>query len=358
MPRFLATSLLFLASFLLKAQDLPRFQPTNDLPPFQPSHEQMVQRYIRAERLDSLTKNAVFKSTIEAHWSQDGTSFWYCNILKDSAREYFRVTAATGRKIKISAPDPNLTPDDATVSPARRQRDGRFGDFRNGSTSPDGQWEGYIGKGNLFIRPATGGAPIQVTTDGSENAPYGAMTWSPDSKYLAGYRIHPVKDSSVYFILTSVPGTTRGQVRGRPYKQPGDPFTTYDLFLFPIGKSPVRVSAETIDFPGYAPQLHWRYDNPRFFTYEKFDRGHQRYRIIEVDATSGDTRNIVDERTKTFIYMARQNTYYPDSSNFLIRTSEKDGWRHLYLVDLVTGHEQPITKGNWVVRDVDSIDRR
>jgi len=368
---------LFIAANLpLLAQNSP-LQPSHGLPRFQPTHDQMVQRYIRASRLDSLTKNAVFKTTIEAHWSEDGTSFWYCNILKDSAREYFRVTAATGRKEKISAPIPDAAPD-ATVSPARRQRDHQYGDFRNGSISPDGKWQGYIEKGNLFIRPIVGGSPIQVTTDGSENTPYGAMTWSPDSKYLAGYLIHPVEDSSVYFILTSVPGTTRGQLKGRPYKQPGDPFTTYDLFLFPIDELPfsshqasfnasqgsssspigVRVRTETIDFPGYAPQLHWRYDNPRFFTYEKFDRGHQRFRIIEVDASTGNTRNIVDEKTKTFIYMARQNTYYPDSANLLIRTSEKDGWRHLYLVDLITGHEQSITKGSWVVRDVDSIDRR
>lgn len=348
MFKFLATSLLLLAASLLKAQSLSS-QSSQDLPPFHPSHDEMVQRYIRAERLDSLTKNAVFKSTVDAHWSPDGTSFWYCNILKDSAREYFRVTAATGRKEKISAPDPALASnlDHATISPRT-------------NTSPDGKWKWYIEKGNLFIRRATEGGPaIQVTTDGTEDNPYGAMTWSPDSKYLAGYLIHPVKDSSVYFILTSVPGTTRGQLRGRPYKQPGDPFTTYDLFIFPVAQSGgVKVKAESIDFPGYAPHLHWRYDNPRFFTYEKFDRGHQRFRIIEVDASTGNTRNIVDEKTKTFIYMARQNTYYPDSSHFLIRTSEKDGWRHLYLLDLLTGNEQPITKGSWVVRDVDSIDRR
>ncbi|HVU56588.1 MAG TPA: prolyl oligopeptidase family serine peptidase [Puia sp.] len=345
---------LLLAGPLLKAQDLPRFQPT---------HEQMVQRYIRAEKLDSLTRNAVFKTNVDAHWSADGTSFWYVNVLKDSVREYFRVVAATGRKEKISGPDQGFSSDQAptqSAAPATRQRSRRSSDFRSGNISPDGKWEGYIEKGNLFMRPVTGGTPIQYTTDGSETTPYGAMSWSPDSKYLAGFLIHPVKDSSVYFVLSSVPGTTRGQLKGRPYKQPGDPFTTFDLFLFPIGPQPtaVRVNTGTIDFPGYAPQLHWRYDNPRYFTYEKFDRGHQRFRVIEVDATTGNTRNIVDEKTRTFIYMARQFTEYPDSTHFLIRTSEKDGWRHLYLVDLTTGNEQPITKGSWVVRGVDSIDRR
>ncbi|MES1160799.1 MAG: DPP IV N-terminal domain-containing protein, partial [Bacteroidota bacterium] len=320
---------------------------------FQPTHEQMIARYRRAEQIDSLTKNAVFKSTIEAHWASDGKSFWYCNILKDSVREYIHVEAATGKKEKITSAVPELP----VPAVERRQRGGRFGNFRNGSISPDKQWEAYIQKGNLFVKPVGGGTPLQFTTDGSEEMPYGAMAWSPDSKYLAGYLIHPVRDSSVYFVLTSVAGTTRGQLRQRPYKQPGDPFTTYDLYLFSIPqKTALRVNTETIDFPDNAPQIHWRYDNPRYFTYEKFDRGHQRFRVIEVDANTAQTRNIVDEKTQTFIYLSHQYTYYPQGSNLLIRSSEKDGWRHLYLVDLLTGNEQLITKGNWVVRNVDSVD--
>jgi len=321
---------------------------------FQPTHAQMVERYRRAAKTDSLTRNAVFKRTVDAHWAKDETSFWYCNLLKDSVREYIHVDASTGKKEKMAPPPPEV------VAPAADGRPGggtRFGNFRNGPVSPDKKWEAYIEKGNLFVKPANGGTPVQFTTDGSDSIPYGAMTWSPDSKYLAGYLIHPVRDTEVHVILTSVPGTTRGQLRSRPYKQPGDPFTSYTLFLFPIGQpKAVAVQTETIDFPGYAPSFHWRYDNARFFTYEKFDRGHQRVRVIEVDAQTAQTRNIVDEKTPTFIYQARQYMYYPAGSNLLIRSSEKDGWRHLYLVDLVSGREQPITKGQWVVRNVDSID--
>ena len=232
--------------------------------------------------------------------------------------------------------------------PGHRRPGRRFNNFRGGSTSPDKKWDAYIEKGNLFVKPANGGAAIQFTTDGSEAVPYGAMAWSPDSKYLAGYFIHPVKDSSVYFVLSSVPGTTRGQLRGRPYKQPGDPFTTYDLFLFPVDQQKaVKVNTETIDFPEGAPELHWHYNNAQFFTYEKFDRGHQRLRVIEVNAATAQIRNVIDEKTNTFIYLDRQYMNYPAGSNLLVHTSEKDGWRHVYITDLVTGKEQLVTKGNW-----------
>ncbi|MBS1567464.1 MAG: prolyl oligopeptidase family serine peptidase [Bacteroidetes bacterium] len=343
------SSRLLLAGIALAAGQYLRSQP---LPRFQPTHAQMVQRYLHAASMDSLTKNAVFKTNITAHWSADSRNFWYCNELPDNSREYFQVDAASGKKEKIAAREAP-----APIPPSDNRPFGRQGSFRNGAISPDKKWQASIEKGNLYIKPATGGDAIACTSDGTDDNPYGAMSWSPDSKYLMGYRIHPVKDSSVYFVLTSLPNTTRGQLRSRPYKQPGDPFTSYELYIFPVDQHRgIKVNTEVIDFSGFAPQPHWHYDNPGLFTYEKFDRGHQRMRVMEVNAATAQTRTIVDEKTNTFIYMNRQFMYYPTGSNLLIRTSEKEGWRQLYLVDLSTGNEQRITHGDWVVRTIDSID--
>ena len=43
-----------------------------------------------------------------------------------------------------------------------------------------------------------------------------------------------------------------------------------------------------------------------------------------------------------------------DDGKEIIWASERDGWEHLYLYDGVTGKvKNQITKGNWVVRNVD-----
>lgn len=341
---------IFLPLFLifgkrLLAQDIPRYQPT---------HKEIVERYRRATKIDSLTKDAVFKYTVDAHWSADGTTFWYCNVLKDSVLEYVSVDAVSGKKTILSSPPPIVSPQ-TSGSSARRRREA-YSQFRGGNLSPDKKWEAYIQEGNLFVKPAKGGETKQLTEDGTQEVPYGHMAWSPDSEYLAGYLIHPVEDSSIYYVLTSVPGTTRGQLQSQSYKQPGDPFTTYDLYLFHLdGKRALKVDTPPLDFAN-APALQWNKDDARYFNYEKFDRGHQRYRVVGVDSHTGKARNIVDEKTDKFIYHDRQLSYYPKGSNWLIRTSEKDGWRHLYLIDLVSGDERAITKGNWVVRDIDSVD--
>lgn len=374
--------------------------------PFQPTHQEMVARYRRAARIDSLTKNVIFKSTVKANWEPGGKAFWYYNLLKDSVREYLYVDvwkgtrqpafdqkrlaeglAAAGLTVdaarlpitglhinkhllqveikgqwyqcaldnyvcsKITAP-----PADTTHYTGLTHAPSRWQDFHTDKQSPDKQWEAYIQEGNVFVKPSAGGEPIQFTTDGTVAEPYGSLAWSPDSKYIVGYHIHPVEDSLVYYVLSSVPGTTRGQLRSQPYKQPGDPFTTYTMFLFNLEqKKAVKVNTEIIDFFP-APVLHWRTGDSRFFCYEKADRGHQRFRVLEVDAATAHVRTVVDEQTQTFIYEQRIFTNYPAGTNQLIRTSEKDGWQHIYLVDILTGKEQQVTKGNWVVRGIDSID--
>jgi dipeptidyl aminopeptidase/acylaminoacyl peptidase len=371
---------------------------------FHPSRIEMMKRYLRAAKIDSMTKNAVFKTTVTANWQEGGKAFWYRNLLKDSVQEYLYVDVVKSKKqpafnrqrlaeglknidIQIDSLRPSITNLDLqpgkllrfTLKGQRiecdltnytctkitmpetkannmpRERFGR-GSFPNGDTSPDKQWQGYLEKGNLFVKPVKGGAAVQLTTDGTTEKPYGVVRWSPDSKYLVGYHIDPVKDALVYYILTSLPNTTRGQLQSQPYKQPGDSFTVYTPFVFNLEQQKaIKVNAEPIDFL-YAPEPHWRGNDARYFTYEKTERGHQRFRVIEVDATTASTRTVVDEQTKTFIYDQRNFTDYLPATNQLVRTSEKDGWNHIYLVDLVSGKEQAITKGSWVVRGVDSID--
>jgi len=102
---------------------------------------------------------------------------------------------------------------------------------------------------------------------------------------------------------------------------------------------------------------------PAAFYYSQEDRGHQRFRVIEVDCQTGATRNIVDEKTRTFIWTAHTEMLGLNlvngltNSDEMIYVSERDGWRHLYLVSAKEGGiKNQITKGPWVVRGIDRID--
>ena len=385
------------------------------LPAYMPSRYEMLDRYRFAMQSDStINRGKIFNTSIQANWLKGGKEFWYRKAFKDSVRAYILVDAASGKKkplfnheklatalskvtqktfkadklllsniildnenkqIHFEADDKMWNCDLRTYncqstgavipSEQRPPRWNRREDFKRSrwwgfdtdSLSPDKLWAAYIKDGNVFLRSMNdSNVIVQYTNDGSEEKPYGSLAWSPDGKYVVGYRITPYKDSSVYYVLTSASNTTRGQLRSQEYKQPGDPFTNYEMFLFRLAdKKAVKVNTEIIDFFP-APYLHWANNNSDRFLYEKVDRGHQRFRIIEVDAKTAQARTIVDEQTKTFIYENKILTEYLPETNEILWVTEKDGWRHIYLVNSLTGNMQLVSKGNWVVRDVDSID--
>ena len=237
-------------------------------------------------------------------------------------------------------------------------RPSRYDSFQTDSLSGDGKLAVTIRAGNVYVKDMHTGKLQQMTHDGTTENPYGSVAWSPDSKYFVAYHIFPVIDSSVYYVLSSVPGTTRGQLRSHPYKQPGDPFTAYVMHVFhPLTGQDIKVRTDTIDyFP--APMIHWNTADPSSFIYERIDRGNQEFRVIQVHALSGDTTELYKERTKTFIYESRLMTYYLPETHEFIYSSEKDGWQHLYLRNTRTKKESKITSGDWVVREIDSVDNK
>src|SRR4029078_8667303 len=86
-------------------------------------------------------------------------------------------------------------------------------------------------------------------------------------------------------------------------------------------------------------------------------RGHQRFRIYEVDSQTGKTRAVYDEQAKTFIDSTYNSfIYYTKGNAEILFASERDGWKHLYLIDAETGNVKPITSGPWVMRGVTRVD--
>lgn len=103
-------------------------------------------------------------------------------------------------------------------------------------------------------------------------------------------------------------------------------------------------------------RIDWRKDS-RAFSFEYNQRGHQVYRVLEVNATNGAIRALIDEQSPTFIdYSGKKYRYDVADGKEIIWASERDGWNHLYLYDGVTGKvKKQLTKGEWVVRNVVNV---
>jgi dipeptidyl aminopeptidase/acylaminoacyl peptidase len=244
-------------------------------------------------------------------------------------------------------------------------RGGQFPGQGGQPRSPDRKWTAFVRDYNVFVREGDNGPEVQLSQDGQQGNAYGSLQWAPDSKTLVAMRIEPGERKEVHLIRSSPPGLDpirggRAVLESRGYPLPGDKFTANEINLFdPETKKQTKPAVDRIDFGNLA--LRWKVDGHRF-TYQKVDRGHQRFRIIEIDTHTGQARSIIDEQTKTFIWTAHPENgmvpivRYLDDTDEIIWASEKDGYRHLYLVDAKEGKvKNAITSGDYCVRAVDDV---
>jgi dipeptidyl aminopeptidase/acylaminoacyl peptidase len=230
--------------------------------------------------------------------------------------------------------------------------------------SQDGKWTALVKEHNVVLRDADGNE-VPLTKDGKDGFAYSRLSWAPDSKSLIAFRVEPGERKEVHIIDSSPPGGGRAVLSSRPYDLPGDRFPLFELHLFDIeSKKEIPVEDRDIRFAtGFeTPRLRWAKDG-KTVSFPRTERGHQRYRLVEIDAATGKSRNLIDEKTETFVWTAHtENIGIPlvtwlEKSNEIVYVSEKSGWRHLYLIDAKTGHEKnAVTQGEFVVRGVDRID--
>jgi dipeptidyl aminopeptidase/acylaminoacyl peptidase len=330
--------------FMIVDADTQQKQPAFD-------HEKM------ARSLSSLTGNTYTAGKLPFNalaFTDDGETFtaavngtpFRCSVAESSCRK--------------ADPGPRVG---AGLGVGRRQRD------TSPRVSPDGKWEALVNNFNVAVRPAGSHKVTLLSTDGSEGNYYdpASIVWAPDSKKIAAYRVRPGYKREVHYVESSPEDQLQPKYSSLLYAKPGDALDIDQPVLFQLDPHNQVVVDNTL-FPNpYAnSELVWRQDS-RAFTFEYNQRGHQVYRVIEVDAAAGKARAVISEEPKTFFTYRTANgslsdsgkefRYDVDDGKEVIWMSERDGWNHLYLYDGATGTvKNQITKGNWVVRGVQHVD--
>jgi dipeptidyl aminopeptidase/acylaminoacyl peptidase len=278
------------------------------------------------------------------------------------------------KKSDLSPDDDDFEGDEYDFTPKAINGDARA------QTSPDGKWQAYVDNYNVVIRPAPekngtktakhGDASI-LSQDGSEDNYYaiGTLAWSPDSKHIAVYRIRPGYRRLIYYVESSPPDQLQPEHSTMVYPKPGDVLALDQPVLFDVaGKSETPIDNALFSNPYELSPMEWWKDS-RGFTFEYNQRGHQVYRVIEVDAATGKARTLIEETSPTFVnYEPLVSTQFDTGKRFrkdlddgreILWASERDGWEHLYLYDGHSGEvKQQITHGEWVVRGVDHVDEK
>jgi dipeptidyl aminopeptidase/acylaminoacyl peptidase len=226
--------------------------------------------------------------------------------------------------------------------------------------SPDKTTEAFIRNFNVWIRPVGKKESTALSFDGTEGNKYvlSATAWSPDSRKIAVYRVRLGEHRKIAYIESSPEDQVQPKYSQMEYAKPGDTLDIPRPVLFDVAaRKEFQVDSTLFPNPYSMSRLEWRKDS-RAFTFEYNQRGHQVYRVIEVDAATGKPRAMVNEESSTFFcYYSKRFSHHVDDGKEVVWMSERDGWNHLYLYDGATGAvRNQITKGDWVVRSVAKVD--
>ena len=266
----------------------------------------------------------------------------------------------------------------ANATPGAGRAGGRGGAGAAGSgdtppmrRSPDGKLNAYIQNFNVWLRPVNGRATdaAPLSWDGAEGNAYTfqSLTWSPDSTKLAAFHRRGGYDRQVTYVQSSPSDQLQPKTSSISYKKPGDVVDLDQPVLFDVAaKKATPIDSALFPNPYQNLRLEWRRDS-HAFTFEYNQRGHQLYRVIEVDAATAKARTVIEETSDTFVDYRRVAAALSDSGRVyrydvadgkeIIWMSERDGWSHLYLYDGVTGRmKNQITKGSWAVHYVERVD--
>ncbi len=376
--------------------------------------------YARAERLMPYDADPlVLHSVSHVTWVNDG-HFWYRTRTAHGS-EFILVNAATGAR-RPAFDQARLA---AALSAAAGARYGggslpfdTFGLSREGGTvsfdigarrwscdmrrdrcrfvprlsrdearSPDGKWAAFIRDHNLWVRNLATGAETQLTFDGAKSFGYATdnmgwehsrravVSWSPDSRRIATYRLDERGVADMYLVRTEVGHPT---LEAWPYAMPGDKVVptirrvvidvparkVVRLRMAPDQARTAHCYALNCGPDGSMTDVQWS-PGGRRFAFVSVSRDHRTAWLRVADARTGVVRTVIEERTRSFYesatgpYQNAVNWRYLFGSHEAIWFSQRAGWGNLYLYDTRTGKlKNRITTGAWNVVDLLKVDRR
>ena len=222
--------------------------------------------------------------------------------------------------------------------------------------SPDSALVAFVRDNNVWISKADGSESCQLSFDGTDAEAYSEIVWSPDGKKLAALKKEVLKERQILLRVSRPEDQIQPRYRWLDYAKPGDRLPQCTPALFDVEARKAIPLDRTIPRDQYFLTLgEWSSDS-EFFTYEYNQRGHQVYELAAVDAATGKVRTLAKEESNTFVYYYDLWRYLFKDGKHVLWISERDDWRHLYIIDTHTLQMRQLTRGEWNVREIHHVD--
>ena len=140
------------------------------------------------------------------------------------------------------------------------------------------------------------------------------------------------------------------------YPKAGETNPTVKLFVIDIATRK-NVEIRTESSPDvYITRIVWRNDSSELF-FQRLNRFQNRLELLAADPVTGGVRTVLVEDESCFINLHNDFRQLPDNKRFTW-SSERTGWKHLYLYDMNGKLLNPLTKGEWEASSIALIDEK
>jgi dipeptidyl-peptidase-4 len=230
------------------------------------------------------------------------------------------------------------------------------------AVSPKGKFVSFVRDQNFIVIDRASGRERLLTDDGGEKISWGLAEfvaqeemdrsrgywWSPDDKHIAVAR---VDEAGVAVVSRAAIGAEGTKVYDQSYPIAGTANAVVELWIMAAdGASRTKVDlGPNKDI--YLARVDWAADGRTLFV-QRESRDQKRLDVLGVDPSSGQSRILFSETSKTWINLHNNLRVLKDGT--LLWSSERDGFSHLY--HFVGGNWIQLTKGAWMVRDVAGVD--
>ena len=233
--------------------------------------------------------------------------------------------------------------------------------------SPKGRYVSFVREQNIFAIDLNTGKETQLTTDGKGNIKNGMaefvaqeemarMTgywWAPDDSQIAFTQFD---ESQVAEVLRNEIYADEIKLYNQRYPYAGQHNVTIKLGVVSVQQPKVSWIDIGAEQDIYLPRVQWT-EQANLLTYQWQTRDQQQLELRLVDLNSNKQRLLLRETSNTWVNLHDDLHFLKDGHRF-IWASERDGYKHLYLHDLNSTEVKQLTKGPWIVNDLNAVNEK
>jgi len=231
--------------------------------------------------------------------------------------------------------------------------------------SPDGKFVSFVREHNLFLLSVADGKARALTSGGTEEIRKGeldwvypeeldlktAYWWAPDSTKIAYLQMDESKVSKYPLVNYE---SFDGHAEEERYPVAGGSNPVVHVYSVNVSGGKPALMDTGAETNQYLPRVNWLLDSKRI-AIQRLNRPQTQLDLLVADAETGKSKVLLSEKDAYWINIADEIYFLKDGKRFLW-TSERSGYRHIYLYGLDGKEVEQVTNGKWEVTRLESVD--